>query len=152
MNSRKGFYSITLSLGLALAALLATARAADDKAVIDPTGTWKVTIGKGTYEPTLKLKAAGDKVTGTMSRAAGNKIEQITLEDGKLNKDEIAFTTHVFALVYQNNVLQPPDTNQMSHSKYRGKIVGDTIKGKVERESSVGNARTLDWEAKRVGK
>ena len=49
-----------------------------------------------------------------------------------------------------NNVLQPTDTNKWSHSKYQGTISGDTIKGKIERQSYLGNNHTLDWEAKRV--
>jgi len=107
-----------------------------------------------TNAPTLKLKLQGDKLTGTMSRQAGYKIEELALENGKLKGDEISFATRHFATVYVKNVLQPTDTNQVTLSTYRGKISGDAIKGKVERDmrGTFANVRTLDWEAKRVTK
>ncbi|MGO8929432.1 MAG: hypothetical protein ACLQU3_21410 [Limisphaerales bacterium] len=42
----------------------------------------------------------------------------------------------------------------MTLSTFRGKISGDTNKGKVERDTrgTFANVRTLDWEAKRVTK
>jgi len=80
---------------------------------------------------------------------AGGKIEQLPIEDAKLKGSEISFATRHYALVYENNVLQPTDTNKVTHSKFQGQISGDTIKGKVKREY-MGNSRTQDWEAKRV--
>jgi hypothetical protein len=151
MKSTQSFHSMTLAVTLAVAGWTVSANAADDQSAINPTGTWKVSFDKQTNSPTLKLKLAGDKLTGTMSRQAGYKVEQTPIQDGKLKGDEISFATHVFALSYVNNVLQPPDTNKMMHSKFQGKISGDTIKGTVERESTTtGTVRTLDWEAKRV--
>ena len=151
MKSTQSFHSITLAVTLAVAGWTVSANAADDQSAINPTGTWKVSFDKQTNSPTLKLKLVGDKLTGTMSRQAGYKVEQTPIQDGTLKGDEITFATHVFALSYVNNVLQPPDTNKMTHSKFQGKISGDTIKGTVERESTTtGTVRTLDWEAKRV--
>jgi hypothetical protein len=142
------------ALALAVTGLVLRVGAADEKSAINPTGTWKVTSSNQTNSPTLKLKLQGDKLTGTMSRQAGYKVEELTLENGKLKGDEISFATRHFALVYVKNVLQPTDTNQVTLSTYRGKISGDSIKGKVERDTrgTFANVRTLDWEAKRVAK
>ena len=131
---------------------------AADKAGIDPTGIWKVTTfnpqtnQKTGAERTLKIKVSGDKLTGTISHTNGGKTEDLTIEEGKLNGDEISFTTHNFARVYQQNVLQPRDTNNLDSvvlTKYQGKISGDAIKGKQEVEWS-GNTMPRNWEAKRV--
>ena len=118
----------------------------------NPTGTWKVTqTPKSTYEPTLKLKLDGDKLKGTLTRNTGTKIEELIVEDGKLKGSEITFTTKFYSQVYDKGVLQPANTNYMSHWKFQGTVSGDTIKGKVEKESSAG-IRTQDWEARRVAK
>ena len=142
------------ALTLATTGVALRVGAADDKLAVNPTGTWKVTFPNQTNGPTLKLKLQGDKLTGTMSRQAGGKIEQLTLEDGKLNGDDISFLPRHFATVYIKNVLQPTDTNQVTLSSYRGKISGDIIKGKVEKDTrgTFANVRTQDWEAKRLTK
>jgi len=121
---------------------------------VNPTGTWRSTISSTkTQAPsagqTLRLKLERDRLSGTLSRVAGGKIEQLPIEDAKLKGSEISFATRHYALVYENNVLQPTDTNKVTHSKFQGQISGDTIKGKVKREY-MGNSRTQDWEAKRV--
>jgi hypothetical protein len=121
---------------------------------VNPTGTWILTMSSTNTQArptgqTLKLKLQGEHVTGTLSRNAGGKVEELTLEKGKLNGSDISFSTHHFALVYDHNVLQPTDTNKVTHSVFKGQLSGDTIKGKVEREY-MGNRRTMDWEAKRV--
>ena len=146
MKFQQSFYLVTLALTIGVSGLTVGASAADGKPVINPTGTWKITFSKQTYEPTLKLKLAG-----AISHGAGGKSEELTIEDGKLKGDQVAFTTHQFARFYQNSVLQPPDTNRMTHSKFQGQISGDTIKGRVERESTMtGTVQTLEWVAKRV--
>jgi hypothetical protein len=143
-----------LALTLAVTVLALRVGAADEKPANNPTGTWKVMFPNQTNAPNLKLKLQGDKLTGTMSRQAGYKIEELALENGKLKGDEISFSTRHFASVYVKNILQPTDTNQVTLSTYRGKISGDAIKGKVERDTqgTFANVRTLDWEAKRVTK
>jgi hypothetical protein len=142
------------ALTLATTGLALRVGAADDKLAVNPTGTWKVTFPNQTNGPTLKLKLEGNKLTGTMSRQAGSKLEQLALEDGKLKGDEVSFATRHFATVYIKNVLQPTDTNQVTLSTYRGKISGDIIKGKVEKDTrgTFANVRTQDWEAKRLNK
>jgi hypothetical protein len=141
------------ALALALTGLTFRTGAQDREAAVNPTGTWKSTTlsatGQAASSQTLKLE--GGKLTGTLSRQAGSKVEQLPLEDAQLKGSDISFATHNYAVSYVNNVLQPTDTNKWSHSKYQGTISGDTIKGKIERKSwNTENSRTLDWEAKRV--
>jgi len=145
----------TALLALALTGFTFRAGAQDQEATVNPTGTWKSTTLSGTGQvsssQTLKIKLEGGKLTGTLSRQAGSKVEQLPLEDAQLKGSEISFATHNYAVSYVNNVLQPTDTNKWSHSKYQGTIRGDTIKGKIERTSwNTENSRTLNWEAKRV--
>ena len=113
---------------------------AEDKKV-DPTGTWTWTTpgrnGGPDRKMTLKLKAEGDKVTGTLT-APGRQgqTSDTKIEEGKLKRDEISF--NVSREVQGNTVI----------AKYNGKISGDTIKGKIETERG-GNTNSRDWEAKR---
>ncbi len=146
--------STSLTLGCLLMAS-ALCAAEPDKAAVNPTGTWEfrtITSGKQSGTPqTLKLKFDGAKLTGTLSRNAGNKVEQVPLEDATLKGNEISFATHVYALVYQDNVLQPTDTNKVTLSKYQARITGDSMKGKVEKKSWRDEySRTQDWQATRL--
>jgi hypothetical protein len=107
---------------------------ADDKP--NPTGTWKWTVmggGGQARETTLTLKLDGNKLTGAISGRGGMEtpIEEATYKDG-----EVSFK------VTRERMGQKVTT------KYSGKLSGDTIKGKSEREG--GQAR--DWEAKRAKK
>jgi len=144
----------TALITLALTGLTLRASAQDKESVVNPTGTWQLTTLSAEGQPgspqTLKLKLEGGKLTGTLSRQAGYKVEQLPLEDPKLKGSEISFSTHSYAVSYVNKVQQPTDTNKVSHSKYQGTISGDTIKGKLERHSFTGNDHMLDWEAKRL--
>jgi hypothetical protein len=118
----------------------------------NPKGTWKVIYlreGKAeAYEPTLQLKLEGEKLTGTLTRNTGSKIENLSIEQGNLKGNEISFVTRFYAQVYKAGVLQPASTNFMSHWKFQGTLNGDTIKGTIEKESNAGH-RTQNWEAKR---
>ncbi|MGA2802652.1 MAG: hypothetical protein ABSE97_09855 [Verrucomicrobiota bacterium] len=116
------------------------------------TGTWKVTYidsGKGqtnnsgksqTFQPTLKLKLEGDKLTGTLTRRRGQQDIKMVLQDAKLKASEISFTVilHTESGKGQNAV-----------KKFHGKITGDMIQGTVETKWA-GESFTRDWEAKRV--
>jgi len=136
---------------LALAVVGPTLRAGEPTS--NPTGTWKVTIthdGKtDAYQPTLKLKSADDKLTGTLTRNTGTRIETLPITDGKLTGNELSFNMHFFSQVYQDGVLQPANTNRMSHWKFQGTMTGDSLKGTLEKVSSAGT-RMQNWEAKRV--
>jgi len=117
----------------------ASTRAEDKKA--DPTGTWTWTTpgrdGGPGREQTLKLKAEGDKLTGTLSAPArGGETRETKIEHGKISGDEISFdATREF------------NGNSFT-AKYKGKVSGDSITGKISTERD-GQTRDRDWTAKR---
>ncbi len=139
---------------LALTGLTLNTGAQPGESVVNPTGVWKLNTvganGQAGHPQTLKLKLEGGKLTGTLSRQAGQKVEQLPLLAAKLKGIDISFEIHNYATSYVHNVLQPTDTNKWVHSKFQGTISGDTIKGKVERGSFMGDSHTLGWEARRV--
>src|SRR5262249_48069483 len=105
------------ALLVALVAFSSVSRAEDKKA--DPNGTWKWTVTRGDnrIETTLKLKLDGDKLSGTISgrNNTENKIEDATFKDGEV----------AFSVTRENN-------GNKRTTKYKGKVEGDTIKGKTE--------------------
>ncbi len=105
----------------------------EDKPKIDPTGTWKweITINDQKREQVLKLKLEGEKLTGVI---LGRDNAENPIADAKLEKDEISFT-----YTRERN-------GQKFTSKYKGKIAGDKIKGKMESERN-GEKTERDWEA-----
>jgi hypothetical protein len=117
---------------LAFVGLTGMARAEDKP---NPSGTWKWTVNFGGQERefTLKLKADGEKLTGKLARADGQETD---IEDGKYKDGEVSF-----------KVTRERDGNKFV-TKYKGKVSGDTIKGKSERERD-GETQSRDWEAKR---
>lgn len=119
-----------LALGIAIIGLAGIAHAADKP---DPTGTWKWKFSANGQdrEVTLKLKLEGEKLTGTISGRNNNdtNIDDATFKDGEV----------AFSVTRERN-------GQKFTTKYKGKVDGDTIKGKVERP---GQAEGQDWEAKR---
>ena len=145
--------SICLTSALLFLAFTCHTRA--EVPTVNPTGTWELrTLNASNQPPSLlKLKLEGGRLTGTLSRNAGSKLEQLPLEDAQLKGSEISFAVHVYALQYEHNVLQPTDTNKVTQSMFHGRLSEDTIKGQVEKKSwrEEGN-RTLDWEAKRIKK
>jgi hypothetical protein len=116
-----------------LGCLAATAQAAD------PNGTWKwKRMGQNgqDFEMSLALKSEGEKLTGAVTLPMGDTIE---IKEGAFKNDEVSFTT-----TFEFN------GNSMT-VKYKGKVEGDTIKGKTERERN-GEVMSRDWEAKREKK
>jgi hypothetical protein len=107
----------------------------DAATAADPTGTWKwsVTFGDQTREQTLKLKLDGDKLTGAM---VGRNNQETAIGDATFKDDTVSFT-----------VTRERDGNKFV-TKYTGKVEGDTIKGKSERERD-GQKQESDWNAKR---
>jgi hypothetical protein len=101
----------------------------------DPTGTWKWSVERNgqTRETTLKLKQAEGKLTGTIS---GRDNTEIEIQDGKVEGADVSFKV----------------TREFNGTKfvqtYKGKLSGDTIKGKVEFERN-GEPQSRDWEAKK---
>ena len=123
---------IQLAACLAVAATL-TASAQDKKPEI--TGTWKSSFTNQdgqVRETTIKLKAEGEKLTGTVS----GRQNDTAIEEGKIKGDEISF-----------QVTREFGGNKMV-VKYTGKISGDSIKGKSE-STRDGQPQSRDWVAKR---
>jgi hypothetical protein len=120
---------------LAFVGLVGTARAEDKP---NPTGTWKWTreFGGQTINFTLKLNLDGDKLTGVM---IGRDNQETKIEDGKFKDGEVSF-----------KVTRERDGQKFT-IKYKGKVSGDTIKGKTEFDRQ-GETQSFDWEAKREKK
>ena len=125
-----------VALSLLVVAGFAGTSLAADKA--DPAGTWKwsVTFNNQTRDMTLKLKLDGDKLSGTM---LGRDNTETAIDDAKFKDDEVSFS-----------VTRERD-GQKRTTKYKGKLEGDTIKGKAEFERD-GQTNSRDWEAKREKK
>jgi hypothetical protein len=121
------------ALVLALVGLVGTARA-EKKA--SPTGTWKwkVKFGDQEREFTLKLKLEGDKLTGAM---VGRDNKDQPIEDARYKDGEVSF-----------KITRERDGQKFT-IKYKGKVSGDTIKGKSEFDRG-GETQSRDWEAKRA--
>jgi hypothetical protein len=126
---------LTLAAFVVVAGLSGLAQAQDKP---DPTGTWKwkVMFQDQSRDMTLKLKLEGDKLTGVVlgRNDQETKIEEATFKDGEV----------AFAYTRERN-------GQKVTPKYKGKLDGDTIKGQSESERG-GQARKVDWEAKREKK
>jgi hypothetical protein len=122
---------ITIVASLVVLAYLATsARAAD------PNGTWKWKFTRQDgqeMELAVKLKAEGEKLTGQLILPMGDKID---IEKGTFKDDEVKFET-----TFERN-------GMAFKTKYKGKVEGDMIKGKSERERN-GEVVERDWEPKR---
>ena len=128
--------SITQLAACLVLALGFTAIAEEKKT--DLTGTWKSSYTNQdgqVRESTIKLKAEGDKLTGTVS----GRNNDATIEQGTIKGDEVSF-----------QVTREFNGNKVT-TKYNGKLSGDSIKGKIETERN-GTPQSRDWEAKREGK
>ena len=126
----KSFLPLTICLALLISL---AARAEDKKPEI--TGTWKSSFTNQNgqvRESVFKLKAEGEKLTGTVS----GRQNDTAIEQGKIKGEEISF-----------QVTREYNGNKMVF-KYTGKVSGDTIKGKFESERD-GQPQKRDWEAKR---
>lgn len=124
--------------------------AAADNAAIDPTGTWKVTmfdpqtkrqIG---WEETLKIRREGVSLTGTITHRSSvngkERVYQSVIKEVKIQGNDLSFT-----FSHPPHVGKGPDIT----SNYEGKIIGDSIKGKIALEWD-GHAFNRAWEAKRA--
>ena len=131
-------------LTLAACAFVALSAVSQTQAA-DATGTWTWSRpgrnGGEAQKMTLKLKAEGEKLTGTLSSPGrqGAAAVDTEISDGKVKGDEVSFS-----------VTREFNGNKMT-SKYAGKVSGDTLKGKVESERN-GQAQSRDWEATREKK
>jgi hypothetical protein len=130
MMRKANLVTMGVAAFVALGTLTAVARAAD------PNGTWKWKFmppnAQQEVELSLTLKAEGEKLTGKLKTPFG----EADVKDGTFKNGEVNFITEV-----ERN-------GNTFKSKYKGKVEGDTIKGKVERERN-GETVSRDWEAKR---
>jgi hypothetical protein len=88
----------------------------------DATGTWtgdQPGRDGNTYHITFKLKADGQKLTGTMG---GDQFEQ-PIQNGEIHGDDISFSVH---LEFGDGI----------DLKYTGKVASDKIDFKVQRNGS----------------
>ena len=121
---------VIAAIMLTFVGLVSPARAADD-----PTGTWKWTamFGGNSFDVTLKLKLEGDKLTGAV---VGQNNQETPISEASFKDGTVAF-----------NIVRDRDGQKFT-IKYNGKLSGDTITGKSERERD-GKATSTDWVAKR---
>jgi len=108
--------------------------AADVAAPTGVTGKWTAQVpGRDgqTREVTFNLKAAGEKLTGTMSGRQGD----VEITDGKVKGDEVSFDV---TMNMQGNAMK---------MTYKGKVAGDEIKFTRHRE---GSDRTSEFTAHRA--
>ena len=106
-----------------------------ESAKADASGNWNAALilpDGNRIEGTLKLKQDEDKLTGATVR----NENETKIQDGKIVGDEISFI-----------VVRDRDGRKVT-AKYKGKITGDTLKGKVESDWT-GDWQTLEWEATR---
>lgn len=92
-------------------------------AAADVTGTWalQVELSAGSGSPTFTFRQEGEKITGRYSGALGEA--DVT---GTVKGDEIQFQFTVKG-----------DLGELT-AKYTGKVSGDTMKGKCDYGSAVG--------------
>ena len=121
---------LAVAVTLVVVGFVGAARGADD-----PTGTWKwtSTFGNNTIESTAKLKAEGEKLTGTY---IGRNNSETPITNGTIKDNTVKF-----------DVVREFNGNKFT-IKYSGTISGDTIKGKSSFDRD-GQSQERDWEAKR---
>jgi hypothetical protein len=124
----------SIKTSLQLTACLALTLAFSASAA-DVTGTWKSSFTNQNgqvRESTFKLKAEGEKLTGTVT----GRNSDTAIEEGKIKGDEVSF-----------QVIREFNANKVTN-KYSGKVSGDTITGKSESQRD-GQPQSRDWVAKR---
>ena len=122
----------------ALAVLSLVCLAGTASAAADPNGTWKWTFTTQNGQEiqiSVELKADGEKLTGKVSR----NDQSTDITDGSFKNDEVAFN------------VERERNGQKFVSKYKGKVEGDAINGKIEIELG-GDTRSFDWKPTREKK
>ena len=122
-----------------------------EESVVNPTGTWKVTVSSTNTQArpaaqTLKLTLNGGTLTGTLSYNSSPtvngkaRVSELPITEAKLQGNELSF-----------NFTHPPAAGNGPNAtySYQGTISGDTIKGTFTTEW-MGQTRTKNWEAKRL--
>jgi hypothetical protein len=122
-----------------------------EESVVNPTGTWKVTVSSTNTQArpaaqTLKLTLNGGTLTGTLSYNSSPtvngkaRVSELPITEAKLQGNELSF-----------NFTHPPAAGNGPNAtySYQGTISGDSIKGTFTTEW-MGQTRTKNWEAKRL--
>jgi len=127
---------LSLLVILAFASIaLASAEKIERKPDVNGTWTWSMQRQNGAgRQVTLTIKQDGEKITGTISNNFGGDSD---IEEGSFKDGEVTFKT-----TRTRGGMEIVTT-------YKGKLQGDTIKGKVETEQR-GQKVPRDWEATRV--
>jgi len=102
----------------------------------NPAGTWKWDVANPDGQiPKIifTLKLQGETLTGTITKSSGTT----TITNGVFKGDNVSFQT-----IREGKAGKTTTT-------YRGKLSGDTIKGKVEINAG-GKEFNSDWAAKRI--
>jgi len=110
-----------------------TARAGDKS---DPSGIWTWSVGtdESKLEMKLELRLTGVLLMGTIE---GSKAQMKEIDDASFKDGEVAFS------VTRNR------KDGKVITRYKGKLEGDTIKGKAEVTQVDGKVSVRDWEAER---
>jgi hypothetical protein len=122
----------------ALTLLIFACSGASARAAADPNGTWKWTFTTQNGQDiqiSVTLKAEGEKLTGKVSR----NDQSTDITDGTFKNDEVSFN------------VERERNGQKFVSKYKGKVEGDAINGKIEIELG-GDTRSFDWKPTREKK
>lgn len=122
-----------------------------EEAVVNPTGTWKVTVSSTNTQArpaaqTLKLTLNGGTLSGTLSYNSSPtvngraRVSELPITEAKLQGSELSF-----------NFTHPPAAGSGPNAtySYQGTISDDTIKGTFTMEW-MGQTRTKNWEARRL--
>ena len=129
-------FKLVRTISAALLVLMGTAASA--RAAGDPNGTWKWTFTTQNGQEiqiAVTLKAEGEKLTGQVTR----NDQSTDITDGTFKNDEVAFN------------VERERNGQKFVSKYKGKVEGDAINGKIEIELG-GETRSFDWKPTREKK
>ncbi len=143
--------SICLTTTLLFLAVITGPTANAQESVVNPTGTWKVTVVTPNTQvhpaaQTLKLRLDGDTLTGTLSYNSGPTV------NGKAPTSELPITeAKLQGIVISFNFTHPPASGNGPGAtyNYQGNISSDTIKGTFT-EEWMGHTFAKSWEARRV--
>ncbi len=127
-----------LAKTLTAALLVVSCTAAAARAAADPNGTWKWTFTTQNGQEiaiSATLKAEGEKLSGKVAR----NDQSTDITDGTFKNDEVSFS------------VERERNGQKFVSKYKGKVEGDSINGKIEIELG-GETRSFDWKPTREKK
>lgn len=124
-----------VSSGLLVLGLVTTAVHAGDA-----TGNWSWVVkgrqGKPDKTVTAKLKAEGNKLTGSVSAPIAGEMTPVDIQEGTVSGNEISFKT-ARVVSGSENIL-----------RYKGTVSGDTITGVITFRRN-GSDVHRDWLAKR---